>query len=124
MKETYTKTEAVVGKVLSGLLAIAGAVAVASFIGVLKPHVATASEKLSSADVAAVQELLNSPGAQQVQLKAGEMKLVDSTTRGDDTVDVVKVDASDNAGDMTLYFLVENGKVVAVTFAQNGTAQS
>lgn len=106
-----------------GILVVGAALAVVAVGGIKGREFAPSTvPAIPAADAAAIDQFAASPQAQAHGLKPGAERLVDSVTQGDDAVDIVRMDAEDGDGPLTLYFFVENGKLAGVTYAQNGSA--
>ena|SRR5690348_3342229 len=109
--------------VIKGRIMVAVGVAGFTICGLAYFHGGHPAATLPPADAAAINTILSSPQIAAAGIHAGQPRLVDSVTQGDDTMDIVRVEATDPQGAMTIYFVVENGKVVDADYAQNGSAK-
>lgn len=99
-----------------------GAVPALCLVGFTLTRSHSSAPALPEADRAAISAFMESPRVAAHGITAGQPRLVDSVTRGDDSMDIVRLDGQDGNGPLTIYFVVENNKVVDVTYAQNGSA--
>ena len=109
--------------VIKGRLVVAGGVLAFTLCGLAFMHRPAPATTLPAADAAAIDTILSSPQIAAAGMHAGQPRLVDSVTQGDDTMDIVRVEATDPDGAMTIYFVVENGRVIDAEYAQNGSAR-